>query len=32
MTVSLKDIDDQTLWSIPIEPKRRERAGLPKAI
>lgn len=32
MTVSLKDIDDRTLWSIPIAPKRRERAGLPKAI
>lgn len=32
MTVSLKDIDDRTLWSIPIEPKWRERAGLSKAI
>jgi alkaline phosphatase D len=32
MTVSLKDIDDRTLWSIPIEPKRQERAALSKAI
>ncbi len=26
MTVSLKDVEDRNLWSIPIEPKRPERA------
>ena len=32
MTVSLKDVEDRNLWSIPIEPKRPERAVLDNAI
>jgi alkaline phosphatase D len=32
MTVSLKDVDDRTLWSLPIAPAIPERAALNRAI
>jgi hypothetical protein len=32
MTVSLKNVADEVLWSVEIEPKRSEKAGVNNAI